>query len=114
MIDRPKSVPGVPPTHVHGIPTSPLRQIGFTLIELLVVIAIIAILAAMLLPGLARAKESARRVKCAGNLKQLQLAAKLYIDDNRGLYPPRSDVVRWPTDLLETYRNTNLLACPTF
>jgi hypothetical protein len=48
-----------------------------------------------------------------GNLKQLQLALKLYLDDNRGLFPPRSDVIRWPTELLDLYRNTNLLACPT-
>jgi prepilin-type N-terminal cleavage/methylation domain-containing protein len=86
---------------------------GFTLIELLVVIAIIAILAAMLLPGLARAKESANRAKCMSNLKQLELAVKIYVDENRGLFPPRSDIVRWPTDLLDIYRNTNLLACPT-
>jgi prepilin-type N-terminal cleavage/methylation domain-containing protein len=86
---------------------------GFTLIELLVVIAIIAILAAMILPALARAKESANRAKCMSNLKQLQLAVKIYIDDNRGLFPPRSDTVRWPAELLEIYRNTNLLACPT-
>ena len=87
--------------------------LGFTLIELLVVIAIIAILAAMVLPGLARAKESANRTKCMSNLKQLQLALKLYVDENRGLFPPRSDAIRWPTELLELYRNTNLLACPT-
>jgi prepilin-type N-terminal cleavage/methylation domain-containing protein len=86
---------------------------GFTLIELLVVIAIIAILAAMLLPGLARAKESANRTKCMSNLKQLELALKLYVDDNRALLPPRSDIIRWPTELLDLYRNTNLLACPS-
>jgi prepilin-type N-terminal cleavage/methylation domain-containing protein len=86
---------------------------GFTLIELLVVIAIIAILAGMLLPGLARAKESANRSKCMSNLKQLQLSVKLYLDENRGLFPPRSDIIRWPTELFEIYRNTNLLACPT-
>ncbi|HZR20991.1 MAG TPA: prepilin-type N-terminal cleavage/methylation domain-containing protein [Verrucomicrobiae bacterium] len=89
------------------------RETAFTLIELLVVIAIIAILAALLLPALSRAKEGANRVKCLNNLKELQLAVQLYMDQNRGLFPPRSDVVRWPTELLEIYRNTNLLACPT-
>ena len=86
---------------------------AFTLIELLVVIAIIAILAAMLLPSLARAKESACRIQCMGNLKQLELVLKIYAEDNRGSLPPRSDIIRWPTELLELYRTTNLLACPT-
>ena len=87
---------------------------AFTLIELLVVIAIIAILAAMLLPALARAKESGRRIACTSNLRQLGLASRLYLDDNRGTYPVRSDVDRWPNKFYESYgKNVKLLVCPT-
>ncbi|NIN67382.1 MAG: prepilin-type N-terminal cleavage/methylation domain-containing protein, partial [Anaerolineae bacterium] len=118
------------------------RRRGFTLIELLVVIAIIGILASMVFPVFARARESARKAVCLSNVKNLALALQMYLTDNNDRFPPQNTqagaedmlvvagmygfgyvcdtqqdnmnpYLRWPVLLEEYTKNREVWACPS-
>jgi len=77
-----------------------------------VVIAVIGILAALLLPALARSQQSARRIVCLNHLKQLSLSAVIYVADNDHYYPSSNSPDKWPQALRPGYQQLGLLACP--
>jgi len=93
------------------------RASGFTLIELLVVIAIIAILAAILFPVFARARENARRTSCVNNMKQAGLGIAQYLQDNDGNYPMSSSTDntnrRWPDYIYPYVKSAQVFVCPS-
>jgi prepilin-type N-terminal cleavage/methylation domain-containing protein/prepilin-type processing-associated H-X9-DG protein len=96
---------------------------GFTLIELLVVIAIIAILAAILFPVFARARENARRASCQSNLKQLGIGMQMYLQDVDGMYPPYNNFghsftppspdIGWGEAIFPYLKSQQIFQCPS-
>jgi prepilin-type N-terminal cleavage/methylation domain-containing protein len=95
-----------------------LHRRAFTLIELLVVIAIIAILAAILFPVFAQARESARQTSCLSNMKQIGIGLMMYTGDYDEQYPPSQlglspNLVSWPVMIFPYIKSSQVFVCPS-
>ena len=96
------------------IRTAKTRLNAFTLVEMLVVIGIIAILAGLLMPALAGAKQKANRIKCLNHMRQLGLSLTMYASDWEGQFPPRRMVTNaWMVRLQPYYKDIQILKCPS-
>jgi len=93
---------------------SRIKRAGFTLIELLVVIAIITALLAILIPGLGKARGMAKRMRCAANLRQIDVAMRLYLGENKDTYPCAQDPVINPNIWLWMGRGWRGFIAPYF
>jgi prepilin-type N-terminal cleavage/methylation domain-containing protein/prepilin-type processing-associated H-X9-DG protein len=104
--------------HLHPTARRPGANAGFTLIELLVVIAIIAILAAILFPVFAQAREAARKASCQSNVKQMSLGIMMYAQDNDEELPNGSRTIngqawRWMHQTYPYVKNAGIYRCPS-
>lgn len=95
------------------------RFTAFTLVEVVIVLGIIAVIAAISFSVFSSVREKGRAINCTGNLKQIALAMQQYIQDNNGIFPPKSyssspgQSVQW-SDLIVPYvKNPNIFTCPT-
>lgn len=103
--------------NIAHVPNARLRS-GFTLVEILLVVAISGVLAALLWPVLAGARESARTAQCSGNLRQIHLALRLYVSDNNRRYPPGGypqgrEGCSWADLMMPYARQKQIFECPT-
>ena len=110
--------PSTPPVRrTSGLGRRCSHAVGFTLIELLVVVAIIGILAAILFPVFARARENSRRISCVSNLKQIATGTQLYLQDNDRIYPPvptnNDGSVGWALEFSNAVKNDAVFQCPS-
>src|SRR5579859_518256 len=98
----------------NGVFAQSRRVAGFTLVELLVVIAIIAILMALMMPAISRAKIKANQISCLNNMRQMNLAATMYAGDHNDELPARRTPTNaWPHKLKPYYVTWQIIACPS-